>query len=69
MKDKYRYIHFIQLEQSFWMCRNTKHDSTLGFVEYCPQWKRFVFLPESNTQFSIECMIDIIDFIKQLKTE
>lgn len=36
----------------------------LGEIRYYPGWRKFVFMPNSNTQFDDGCLNDIADFIK-----
>ena len=70
MKTKYKFIHFKQLENSLWACNNNKSLDTLGYVEYYPRWKQYVFSTLSpDVVFNVSCLNDIADFIKQLKNK
>ena len=67
MKTKYKYIYFQQHENSLWEIKNNKSKGTLGYIEYYPTWKQYVFTTETTTAvFNISCLLDIVDFIKQL---
>jgi hypothetical protein len=70
MKTKYRYIHFEKsgggLDNSGkpgWWCRNNNSDDTLGTIVWFPAWRQHVFSPCKDTIYSVDCMLDIIDFI------
>ena len=68
MKTQYKYINFNEaIGWDIWECRNNKTNHCLGEIQYSDQWKCFVFISESNCQFSSDCLADIIDFMKQLK--
>lgn len=71
MKTKYKFIYFEQhpSEKDVCVCFNKKENYPLGRVEWDKQWKQFVFSPAPETQFSVGCMQDVIDFIGQLKVE
>ena len=68
MKTKYKYIHFEQtILNDVWNCINNRHHVPLGVVSYYKPWKQFVFNAEDSADiFSIDCLEDIIDFMKQL---
>jgi len=70
MKTKYRFIRFEWVDGDFdgyWKCVNSKHGYMLGKVRWYQQWRRFTFSPEPNTEleFSDDCLDDISDFLKQ----
>ena len=69
MKINYKYIHFVSatLVDNAWYCLNNKSGYQLGIVEYYPKWKQYVFTPDTDTCFSVDCLSDIINFISQLK--
>lgn len=69
MKIEYKFIHFEKIDDQLWSCHNNKSCDELGNVEWYPQWKQFVFVPISETLFSIDCLSDIQDFIRQLTAE
>jgi len=71
MKMEYRFIEFVEAKDTFspkpyYACKNKNHKDILGHVEYYPEWKRYTFNPEPMTVYSIDCLEDIIHFIKQL---
>ena len=67
MKTVYRYIKFKKFsdDSQIWSCLNHSNIE-LGYVEYYTEWRQFVFIPFSNTEYSFECLNDIADFLKQL---
>ena len=48
--------------------KSPEHDP-LGYIEYFPRWKKFVFFPYPNTLFEEICMGDICEFIIFLTKE
>ena len=69
MKTQYKFIHFEQheLAPDNWICRNNKSKGVLGFVTYYAPWWQWVFVPQADIVLSDSCMMDIVDFLKQLK--
>jgi len=41
----------------------------MGMVEYCVQWKHWVFVPEAERQFSNRCLSDLARFLDELNKE
>lgn len=73
MKTNFEYIHFVDATPlntkrttKLYTCVNTKHNDTLGRVEWDGRWRQYVFLPQGNTVFSVGCLADIQSFIKSL---
>ena len=46
--------------------KNKKGGYLLGFIEYCKEWKQYIFCPEEEMQFSQDCLVDIIKFIEEI---
>lgn len=46
---------------------NKKGGYPLGFIEWYSTWRQYCFNPEADTVFSLECLQDICDFIKEIK--
>ena len=80
MKTRYRYIQFEKIEvkdrsgnigSMWWTCWSNEPESVdeLGYVEFYPQWKCWVFTASDNnlTILSAGCLRDIADFMDQLK--
>lgn len=69
MKTKYKYIHFVPgADQTIWTIWNHKTDDYLGILEYKKRWKEWELVPEPNTGWTTQCLLDVADFIKQLPT-
>ncbi len=66
IKTRYKYIEFAESEPTLWVCTNRAHGDSLGCVEWYRQWRRWVFTPNHNTVFSVDCLQDIIHFVGQL---
>jgi hypothetical protein len=43
---------------------NTKNKDNLGLLYYENNWKQYVFSSADNVIFSVSCLEDIIDFVK-----
>ena len=69
LKTKYKFIHFRAIPHSgkSYECVNNRHGDILGKVTYEYSWKQYIFEPEPDTTFSVDCLQDIIHFIGQLK--
>jgi len=73
MKTEYKHIYFEDESYLFpnrktavWCCFNKNGYYSIAAIAWSKQWKQYCFLPEDDMVFSISCMGDIIDFIKQL---
>ena len=69
MKTKYKFIHMeenVLFERSWNICNN-KSGNAIGFIEWYVEWKKYVFQSNGTAVFSIDCLEDIIHFIKQLE--
>jgi hypothetical protein len=49
-----------------WKIVTKKDDQPLGWVNWFPRWKLYVFEPWADTVFSSGCLQDIITFINQI---
>jgi hypothetical protein len=71
MKTRYKYIHFDLAGGSgrkpCYHCRNNKSGGFLGVIDYYSRWRSYVFSAASTAVFDESCLLDIIDFMKQLK--
>ena len=70
MKTQYKYIEFIKdaKDYDWWRCQNRKKVA-LGIVSYEERWKEWEFCPYEGRGFTIECLRDIADFLRQLNAE
>jgi len=59
-----RKIKFNQLEQSLWEIKDG--GNTLGFIEWSPGLKQYVFNTFENLNFSTDYLTAIVEFIKDL---
>lgn len=72
MKTKYKYIHFEKINENDadsdaeWDCKNNKSKCVLGIIEYYGRWKQYVFEAYGDCVFNVDCLNDIVDFMKQL---
>ena len=68
MRTRYRHIHFEQtILEGNWNCINNKSGEVLATISWYRPWKRYVFSQECEmVVFDINCLKDIIDFIKQV---
>ena len=62
------YLKFEELK-SFGICSYriiNKKGEFLGLIEPEPAWGEYAFKPQSNTLFSISCLIEIVSKMKTL---
>ena len=77
MKNRYKYIHFVEstpmgftkLEHPIHLCKNNRSKEELGYALYDEKWKQYVFSQSAEgVIFSADCLTDIIDYLNQLNT-
>ena len=69
MKTKYKYLEFVEGLENEWTVWNHQRDDYLGVIKYNKGWKEYEFLPEPNTNYTVVCLIDLADFIRQINTK
>lgn len=71
MKTEYKYIRFTHNTETppGWDCNNIHHGEMLGEVIYFSEWRQWVYRPLRDAVYSVGCLNDIADFIKQMKGE
>ena len=78
MKAKYKFIHFIESKDGEltaenkigYECRNNKTGKVLAYIFYYELWKGYCFTQaDAQIIFNDKCLVDIIDFLKQLKED
>ncbi len=71
MKTEYKYINFKIIEEKpktkVWGCYNNKSDFLLGEIKWHGAWRQYCFFPSAGTVFNNGCLVNIINFINQLK--
>ena len=69
-KTKYRYIYFQKVGiLDKWLCFNTRSNAELGQVCWYAHWHQYCYFPTIQAVYSVGCLQDIQDFIKQLVRE
>lgn len=67
MKTKYKYIEFEFLgTANIWTIKNWRYNQYLGQLNYVEKWKQWELAPNDDTGWTMDCLADIIDFVKQL---
>lgn len=69
LKTEYKYIQFVAGHGTDWTIWNTKSGDYLGNLEYYKNWKEWQLIPEPKTGWTKECLVDVVDFIKQLEAK
>jgi len=67
VKTRYKHIHFDDMG-SEWSCLTNRDSDYLGEVS-AGAWNQRTFKPIPGTEFSADCLRDIVDFIEQLAKE
>ncbi len=66
MKTKYKYIEFEFITATqVWLITNWKYKQHIGQLNYIPKWKQWELVPYEDTGWTMDCLADIIDFVKQ----
>jgi hypothetical protein len=72
MKTEYQYISFIKQpttgKTQRWSCQNRGSGVELGQVKWYGAWRQYCYFPTLVAIYSAGCLIDIKDFITQLKS-
>ncbi len=70
---KYKYIYFELVEEKLktkvYSCRNNKSNIELGVIKWHPSWRQYCYFPTVQAVYSNDCLLNIIDFINQLKEQ
>lgn len=68
MKTKYKYIEFeYHPIPKIWLITNHKFNQHIGQLNYVKNWKQWELVPYEDTGWTMDCLADVIDFVKQLK--
>ena len=72
MKTRYKFIHFESMATRLfpnlgWKVVNNKNGDFLGTIQWYPAWKQYAFITVDSIVFSTGCLVDILDFIRQLE--
>lgn len=57
------------MEKGKWQIINFRQGCSIAKLEYIKKWRKWELVPNYNTGFTMDCLQDIIDFVKQLKSE
>lgn len=66
MKTKYKYIEF-EYVRDIWLITNWRFKQHIGQLNYIAKWKQWELVPYEDTGWTMDCLADVIDFVKQLK--
>ena len=66
MESKYKYIHFVEGLKDEWTIWNNRTGDYLGIVTLDKKWKKWELSLEPQVGFTVDCLLDTVDFIKQL---
>ena len=70
VKTKYKYIKFdYQPMSGKWLITNHRYNEHIGLISYDKKWKEWELVPFEDTGWTIECLEDVIHFIKQLNSQ
>jgi len=72
MKTKYKHLTFYEnpdgkvVGKTGYTCIN-KSGELLGYIEWFLRWEQYCYFDESRGVYSQSCLLDIADFLNQLK--
>jgi hypothetical protein len=74
MKTEYEYLIFVEVpnpgkKTRIFNCTTKNGGGTLGIVKWFGNWRQYCYFPSVQATYSYGCLIDIADFMKQLKTK
>lgn len=73
MKTQYKFIYFLKTydlpKTSVWHLRSRKSDDLLGEVKWYGPWRQYCYFAMNEAVYSVGCLEDINDFIRQLEEE
>lgn len=52
-----------------WRVLSARTGVPLGMVEFRSTWRQYVFVPGERTLFAADCMMEVAEFLTQLKEE
>lgn len=71
MKQGDAYGKYIRFESGMlpgsWFIRSKCDETMLGTVERCPKWKKPVFCPFENTQWDVDCLKAVAQFLEDAR--
>ena len=65
IKTKYKYLEFDR-DGEIWIVFNHVTDEQLGRVEYFTKWKQWESVLNMEIGFTVQCHVDMADFLSQL---
>jgi len=63
--NRLKFVEDDQVENIFRVYNKQKQ--VLGNIQYSFNWKKYAFYPSDISFFDIDCLQEIIDFIKKIK--
>lgn len=67
LKKKYKYIEFEFVDiTKIWVIKNWRYKEHIGQLNYIGKWKQWELAPYEDTGWTMDCLADVIDFVKQL---
>lgn len=72
LATRYKFIQVIEISRTIdgkglFRIESNKTKDILGFINWYPAWKKYIFSPCYDTIWSDDCLTCIIQFIKRLK--
>jgi hypothetical protein len=72
-KKTKEYIEFVELKTSLktrqFVIRNLTHDESIGRISFNVGWRRYCFFPYSETVWSSDCLMKVIQKIDALNQD
>lgn len=48
---------------------NSQNGVLIGMIKFYPQWRKYVFYPETYTLFDVDCLTEITQMLEYLMNE
>lgn len=50
----------------YWCVLSRKDSKILGAIKWYGSWRQYIFIPEYDTLFNVQCLVEISEILKRL---
>ena len=62
-----KWIKFVLVEEkpktNVWSIQTTESELEIGIIKWRPSWRKYCFFPDTDTVWSVSCLMGVIDFL------